>query len=304
MEPFDALSKINDNHPKGETYTMEVGKMFCDIEKKFFLAFMILGMPLLLSLACGPADKENGSNDGGTDAGSDAASDSGTDGGDGGQDGFWVHIPGGSFQMGCSPADNACQDDEKPAHAVNLPSFYMTRTEITQQKYQEVIGTNPSLFPNCPECPVENVTWDDAKAFCEALGGRLPTEAEWEFAARGGTTTAYYCGDDPACLDNVAWYDPNGEMKTHPVAQKQPNAYGLFDMLGNDEEWVQDWYAKDYYGSSPGDDPQGPSTGDTRMVRGGAWGYPADALRASYRSGGGGPQTTTSNYTGIRCARD
>jgi len=139
----------------------------------------------------------------------------------------YVWIPPGTFIMGCSPGDDECYDDEKPPHQVTITKgFWIGQTEVTQEAYQRVIGANPSHFRG-DELPVENVNWNEARAYCVAVGMRLPTEAEWEYAARGGNASARY-----GSLDAVAWYRGNSGGKTHLVGQKQKNAYGLYDMPG------------------------------------------------------------------------
>ena len=145
-------------------------------------------------------------------------------------------------------------DDEKPMHEVRISKpFYLGKYEVTQGQWQAVMGNNPSRFKGDPNRPVEQVAWEDVQAFMRKLnaieGGttyRLPTEAEWEYAARAGTTTAYSFGDDPRLLGEYAWYSENAKGKTHPVGQKKSNAWGLHDMHGNVWEWVQDWYSKPY----------------------------------------------------------
>ncbi|MBN2358146.1 MAG: formylglycine-generating enzyme family protein [Deltaproteobacteria bacterium] len=219
----------------------------------------------------------------------------------------WVPIPGGTYDMGCSPNDTDCYSNENPRHAVTISAFELTATEITQQQYQDVIGSNPSYHTDCPTCPVEQVNWQQASDFCAAIGGRLPTEAEWEYATRAGTTTMYYCGDYFACLAGIAWYYDNSDTgsgrQTHPVGGKTANDFGLFDMLGNVFEWNADWFDGNYYSSSPSQDPTGPATGTYRVVRGGSFGSGdfGVGLRASgrYLSAPG----VTDSVTGFRCAR-
>ena len=214
----------------------------------------------------------------------------------------WVSIPAGSFEMGCLPGDADCDFDESPRHTVNISTFRMTEAEVTQAQYEAVTGETPSRFSGCPDCPVERVTWHEAKAFCEAIGGRLPSEAEWEFAARAGTTTRYYCGDDSACLDDIAWYGANSRYVTHPVAEKMANAFGLYDMLGNVWEWIEDCWHDDYNGA--------PSTGRVwtegancfyRVQRGGSWTSLDEYLRVSERNGYN-PDSRNS-WFGLRCAQ-
>jgi sulfatase modifying factor 1 len=202
-----------------------------------------------------------------------------------------VKVPGGRFSMG----QGGTQADEQPAHNVTVGSFWMGKTEVTQGLYQQVMGTNPSKFSSCgASCPVELVSWVDAVTFANKLsalegleacysisgadvswpkgrsctGYRLPTEAEWEYAARAGQNTTYSGSNE---LGEVAWYDDNSGDKTHPVAQKRANAWGLYDMTGNVWEWVWDWYDSSYYQSSSSTDPAGPNTGSLRVIRGGSW---------------------------------
>lgn len=167
--------------------------------------------------------------------------------------------------------------NEHPAHAVTLTKpFYMGKYDVTQEQYQQVIGSNPSNFIG-KDNPVETVSWDEAQAFCKKVAEqskqtvRLPTEMEWEYACRGGTNTLYYSGDTDKDLDRVAWYSGNIKNTTHPVGQKEPNAFGLYDMHGNVWQWCQDWYGEDYYSTSPAEEPQGPVTGACRVLRGGSW---------------------------------
>jgi len=178
-----------------------------------------------------------------------------------------VWVDGGAFQMG----SNSGEPDEKPVHTVTVKGFYMDKYEVTQAEYRRVMGTNPSYFTNCADCPVELVTWHDAMAYAQKVGKRLPTEAEWEYAARGGNQSRgyKYAGSDN--LDAVGWYDGNSGGKTHPVGQKQPNELGLYDMSGNVWEWCADWYGENYYAKSPQDNPTGPASGSHRVLRGGSW---------------------------------
>jgi len=190
----------------------------------------------------------------------------------------YVWIPPGTFEIGCSPEDKECENYERPAHAVTITTgFWMGQTEVTQRAHQKVMRTNPSNFHG-DHLPVEQVTWDDANAYCRAVGMRLPTEAEWEYAARAGSTAARY-GD----VDAVAWYSGNSDFQTHEVGQKEPNAWKLYDMLGNAWEWVGDWYDENYYSQSPSEDPRGPSSGQYRTARGGAWNHLAMVNRVSNR---------------------
>ncbi|RPI17804.1 MAG: formylglycine-generating enzyme family protein, partial [Acidobacteriales bacterium] len=161
----------------------------------------------------------------------------------------FVSVAPGEFQMGCSPGDNECGDDEKPAHRVKITkAFEIGKYEVTQAQWEAVMGANPSATRG-PDLPVEQVSWYDVQEFLSAMNGRndgyfyrLPTEAEWEFAARAGTTGVRY-GE----LDAIAWYGRNSGDQPHPAGGKQPNAWGVYDMLGNVWEWCQDWYQADSY---------------------------------------------------------
>jgi serine/threonine-protein kinase len=204
-----------------------------------------------------------------------------------------VLVPHGTFMMGCSPGDSECEVNENPPRQVTISKgFRIGKTLVTQAAYQQITGNTPSHFPG-PDLPVENVTWYDARNYCQTIGMRLPTEAEWEYAARAGSPSRRY-GD----LDTIAWYLGNSDKMTHPVGQKPPNAWGLYDMLGNVWEWTSDWYA-DHYPDGPGTDPQGPDTGTFRVMRGGSWDNPARLVRASSR-GGNLPDHPVS-WTGFRC---
>ena len=204
----------------------------------------------------------------------------------------YVWIPPGEFQMGCSAGDNECADDEKPLHPVKISNgFWMGQTEVTESAYVKLMGGNPSGFKG-PQLPMERVYFDKAAQYCKAAGGRLPTEAEWEYAARAGSTAPRY-GE----LDAIAWYARNSKSTTHPVKQKMPNAWGLYDMLGNVPEWVADWYLDTYYGTLPSlaTDPKGPRSESYHVSRGGSWGSSPRDARVSKRAAGGA--------LGFRCAR-
>ncbi len=197
-----------------------------------------------------------------------------------------VQIPPGSFTMGSDKSS-----DEKPSHTVYIRSFLMGRTEVTQKQWLDVIGSNPSRFAACgPECPVENISWDNVQQFISKLNQktgqnyRLPSEAEWEYAARAGTTTDWSFGNDESKLGNYAWYGGNSGSKTQAVGQKLPNAFGLYDMHGNVWEWTQDCWHGNYSGAPT--DASAWTTGcsdNTRVLRGGSWvNFPA-GLRSAFR---------------------
>ena len=201
-----------------------------------------------------------------------------------------IEIPAGDFLMGGHDDDKMKYDDEKPQHKVIIEkSFYMQKTEVTQGQWDAIMGSNPSASRQGDDYPVEGVSWDDVQEFIMKLNNqnsknyRLPTEAEWEYAARAETKTMWYCGDNEVCLNSIAWYEANAEDKTHPVGTKQPNNWGLYDMSGNVWEWCQDWYDSEYYKNSPVNDPIGPETGSYRVVRGGGWDGGARYCRSSIR---------------------
>ena len=198
-----------------------------------------------------------------------------------------VFVEGGTFTMGAtSEQSNDAYDDEKPAHQVTLSSFSIGKYEVTQEQWEAVMGSNPSMFKGA-KLPVEQVSWTDCQEFIRKLNAltgkrfRLPTEAEWEYAARGGNRSRgyKYAGSDN--LGSVAWYTDNSSSQTHPVGQKSPNELGLYDMSGNVWEWCQDW--KGNYSSNAQTNPAGPSSGGVRVNRGGGWGSGARGCRSSYR---------------------
>lgn len=219
-----------------------------------------------------------------------------------------VFVEGGCFDMGCTSEQSNCDDDEKPVHEVCVDDFYMSKTEVTQKQWREIMGDNPSRFDGCDNCPVESVSWNDVQEFIKKLntktGGnfRLPTEAEWEFAARGGNNSRgyKYAGSDN--IGNVAWYKSNSGSKTLLVGTKQPNELGLYDMSGNVWEWCSDWYDSDYYGDSRRENPQGPSSGSRRVLRGGSW-LSLDGGYCRVAGRDGSVPGITFNYYGFRIAR-
>jgi len=197
-----------------------------------------------------------------------------------------VSIPAGTFSMGSSYGSG----DEKPVHQVTLLAFEMSVTPITQGQYQEVMGNNPSQFAGSDNLPVETVSWNDAVEFCQKLSYktgsefRLPTEAEWEYACRAGTTTRFNLGDMDSDLARAGWYGGNSGKRTHPVGQKIPNAWEMYDMHGNVNEWCLDWYGD--YTSSSQNNPSGEQSGASRVIRGGGWTNYADSCRSASRYGG------------------
>jgi formylglycine-generating enzyme required for sulfatase activity len=216
----------------------------------------------------------------------------------------YVWIPPGTFMMGCSPGDNECANHEKPSHQVTITKgFWIGQTEVTVGTYKRFAAATGRQMPDAPsfkngwandDMPIVNVTWDDAHDFCTWAGGRLPTEAEWEYAARGGSTAARY-----GPIDEVAWYSKNSGDQAHAVGQKGANGFGLFDTLGNVWEWVNDWYDQKYYKNSPAQDPPGPASGQYRVLRGGCWFFDAGFARVSARSriSPGGRWA----FNGVRC---
>ena len=195
-----------------------------------------------------------------------------------------VKVEGGTFQMGSNE-----NDSEKPIHQVTLSTFEIGKYLVTQQQWEGIMGSNPSYFKNYKDCPVERLNWKDVDEFIKKLNTRypgmnyrLPTEAEWEFAARGGNQRASsftYSGSNN--VGEVGWYRDNSGKKTHPVGQKKPNELGLYDMSGNVWEWCEDWYTN--YPSDPQNNPSGPSSGTDRVLRGGSWNRNAYSLRTAYR---------------------
>jgi len=204
----------------------------------------------------------------------------------------FVLIRPGEFLMGSPDSEANRSDDEGPQHNVRITKpFYMGKYEVTQAQFLAVTGRDPAYFKGADN-PVESVSWSNAEDFCRKLGqeagreARLPTEAEWEYACRAGTTTAFSFGDGTSGLGDHAWYSGNSGGKSHPVGQKEPNAWGLYDMHGNVWEWCQDRYDNHYYQATPASDPTGPPGGYSRVLRGGSWNYALpDYCRSANRGG-------------------
>ena len=234
----------------------------------------------------------------------------------------FVELTGGEFTMGSRDDDATAYDGERPRHRVRVGRFWIAEAPVTQAQYEALMGVNPSVDKG-PEVPVNNVSWEDAVRFCNAIskregrqvcyreegggwrwdrradGYRLPTEAEWEYACRAGTKSAYSFGDDPAALGKYAWFDENSKGDAQPVKRKRPNPWGLHDMHGNVWEWCWDWYGP--YSNEPSDMPQGPDSGEDRVLRGGSFDYSARNLRSALRH-----RVRPSNrywYYGFRCVR-
>lgn len=196
-----------------------------------------------------------------------------------------VWMPAGTFIMGCSPDDSECDTEEKPPHKVTLTrGFWIGETEVTQEAYERVMRTNPSEFEGAKR-PVESVTWHAALAYCKSVGMGLPTEAQWEYASRGGEASTRM-----GSLGTMAWYFGNSGSATHEVRTKKKNGYGLYDVLGNVAEWTADWREPTLYGPVSNGysgrqqvDPVGSANGEERIVRGGDWATKADNLRLSAR---------------------
>lgn len=218
----------------------------------------------------------------------------------------FIEIPSGTFMMGVADNDSESYNSEKPQHEVTISkAFFIGKYKVTQAEWEKVMGFNPydldrsNPYYNLPGMAERitkpnhpaTVSWNDAQDFIAYLNAReghnryrLPTEAEWEYACRAGTTTRYSFGDDIRDLNAYAWYNEDfATGGTHPVGQKKPNLWGLYDVHGNVWEWVSDYYSEDYYAVSPSIDPQGQETGSQRVVRGGSWHSSATAWRSTFR---------------------
>jgi formylglycine-generating enzyme required for sulfatase activity len=197
-----------------------------------------------------------------------------------------IEIEGGWFEMG----GNEGEINEKPVHKVYVDGFYISKFEVTQKQWRDITGNNPGAFQKCDDCPVDNVSWNDVQKFLNKLNSktrrnyRLPTEAEWEFAARGGNKSRDFRFSGSNNVDEVAWYDNNSGSKTHPVGQKKPNELGIYDMSGNVWEWCSDRYDREYYNKSSEKNPQGPTGGRFYVLRGGSAASVDNYCRVAVRS--------------------
>ena len=218
-----------------------------------------------------------------------------------------IYVEGGTFTMGCTREQGYdCFADEKPAHQVTLSSFFIGKYEVTQAQWKAVMGNLPDNNSDKnftgDNFPVENVSWNDTQEFIRKLNAatgktyRLPTEAEWEFAARGGNKSKGFRYSGGNTLDDVAWYVSNSDKRAHPVGAKLPNELGIYDMSGNVYEWCQDWYGE--YSSNAQKNPKGASSGTIRVLRCGSWRYLAQFCRVSRR--GYSPPDTRTDGSGFR----
>lgn len=208
-----------------------------------------------------------------------------------------VFVPAGTFRMGSPPTEKARTDDEIPHEVVLTRPFYLGACEVSQAEWATLMGGNPAFFKGDDRRPVECVSWNDCQEFLRKAGGglRLPTEAEWEYASRAGSTQRFCFGDDETQLPQYAWFNTGG---THPVGTKKPNSWGLHDMHGNVYEWCADRFGP--YAADRVTDPTGPAEGDLRALRGGCYRYSPRKCRSAYR--GGGPVDRGFNNLGFRVA--
>jgi len=222
-----------------------------------------------------------------------------------------VRIPPGTFMMGSDPLfDSDTSKDELPRHQVTISKpFCLGKYEVTQGQWVAVMGKNPAEDFRGRTMPVDQISWDDAQEFIRNLNARegttdyrLPTEAEWEYAARAGTDTIRYWGDSEDDKGEYAWHGGNARGRPHPVGLLGPNPWGLYDILGNSTEWVEDGYASDYYARSPSGDPPGPGDNKFRVLRGGSWRDDVNHVRSANRLYYS--QSSRNNFSGLRIARD
>ena len=220
----------------------------------------------------------------------------------------FVLIPSGSFRMGGDKVSEQAEDHETPRHIVRFNNeFFLGKYEVIQTQWTGIMDSNPSEFRDDSR-PVESVSWNDVQKFILKLNSkeetdtyRLPTEAEWEYAARAGSENSYTFGGDATMLSQYAWYKTNSGGETHPVGQLEPNGWGLYDMHGNVHEWCQDWFDRNYYSRSPSNAPAGPSTGLAKALRGGDWGSEDWYCRCASRSLGSPDRR--SNRLGFRLVK-
>lgn len=216
-------------------------------------------------------------------------------------------VKGGTFTMG-SPDTETNRSADETQHKVTLSDFYISPYEVTQQQWKQVMGNNPSkASKDCDKCPVENVSWENVQDFIQKINAqspgrnyRLPTEAEWEYAARGGNQTKGYLYSGSSDIGMVAWYNGNSGKKTQAVGQRRANELGLYDMSGNVWEWCSDWHHSDYYKNSPSLNPTGITSGSLRVLRGGSWNSP-QVCRVAFRNVGA--PGSRSDFLGFRLAR-
>jgi formylglycine-generating enzyme required for sulfatase activity len=216
-----------------------------------------------------------------------------------------VFVKGGKFRMGSGQGAN----DERPVHEITLDDYYIGKYEVTQAQWYAVLDKDPAkrYFPGCDSCPVERVSWNNVQEFITKLNlktgmnYRLPTEAEWEYVARGGALSRGYRYSGSNNADSVAWTDGNSDNRVHPTGLKKPNELGLCDMSGNVYEWCSDWYSPGYYRDSPKVNPTGPETGTLRVMRGGSWFFDRACIRVSERDGGN--PDFRYGYVGFRLCR-
>lgn len=236
-----------------------------------------------------------------------------------------VHVTGGAFIMGCESTNNYCEEDEKPPHKVVIDNFHIGKYEITQKQWEDVMEVNPSYFSDCENCPVENVSWNDIQKFISKLNiktgntYRLPSEAEWEYVARGGKFSNGYLYAGSNNIDDVAWYWRNSgdneledawsaeilqsnDCKTKIIGQKNANEIGIHDMSGNVWEWCSDYYKRDYYQKSPEVNPKNSDSDSNRVCRGGSWGRSKNQCTISSR--GSEKENSRQKYLGFRLAHD
>jgi formylglycine-generating enzyme required for sulfatase activity len=255
--------------------------------RRYILTIILLPVSIVLLAGCKQKTPESTSSETESPAQTKTESDTGM-----------ILIPGGTFIMGDK------DEVDSPPHEVTVSAFYIDKYLVTQEQYEKLMGDNPSRWKGKTN-PVEQMRWSDAVRFCnarskaeglepsydlntwkcnfDANGYRLPTEAEWEYACRAGTTTAYFFGDDESKLKAYAWYEDNSGGKPHPVGQKPANPWGLYDMSGNVWQWCNDFYKVDYYQESLKENPRGPESGETKVLRGGAWKFSAESCRSGYR---------------------